>query len=183
MPKGSTLGIAHYSERVRIGPGIRSAPALNTSFKHAEQQPTPGGNERTEIWCVPVSGSLNDCSLVRDVGLLAGIDAHSRCFPSGQGFRIELDKAAINRVREEFQPLIEFLIVLVPSTFLDNLAEYVVLTRMNANGTSQAYSLQPFLFPMRDDPDRAKDTWDSVSLEDGIDDVRASHPNRVFIGQ
>src|SRR5438874_3780184 len=54
---------------------------------------------------------------------------------------------------------------------------------MNANGTSQAYRLQPFLFPMRDDPDRAKDPWDFVSLEDGIDDVRASHPNRLLIGE
>src|SRR5438045_357547 len=71
----------------------------------------------------------------------------------------------------------------MPYTFLDNLAEYVIVTRMNANGTSQAYRLQPFLLPMGDDPDRAKNPWDSVSLEDGIDDVRASHPNRLFICQ
>ena len=68
-------------------------------------------------------------------------------------------------------------------TLLDNLAEYIVVTWVNADGTSQAHSLQPFLFSMRNNSDRAQDPRNFVGLQDGIDQVRPSEPNRLFIGQ
>src|ERR1039457_627049 len=83
-----------------LPPAVMSPPrygALDTSLKHAKQQSAACGDERAEIWRVPLSRSFNDCSLVREVGLLAGIDAHRRCFSPGQGFRIEFNKAAVDR--------------------------------------------------------------------------------------
>jgi hypothetical protein len=47
--------------------------------------------------------------------------------------------------------VVQVFVILVPPTFLDNLAEYVVVTGVNADGTSQAHSLEPFLFSVRND--------------------------------
>jgi hypothetical protein len=79
--------------------------------------------------------------------------------------------------------VVQVLIILVPTPFLDNLAEYVVVTWVNTDDTSQAHRLQPFLFSMGNVSNRAQEPWDFIGLEDGIDDVRASKPNRLFIGQ
>jgi hypothetical protein len=60
--------------------------------------------------------------------------------------------------------VVQVLVILLPPTFLDYLAKYIVVTWVNTHGTSQAYRLQPFLLSMRNDSDRAEDPRDFIGL-------------------